>query len=79
MVRLPCRYPPGRGIGRAWAILDALVQYVHSAGCVVMARLRVMACGVCRVVVCVGEVAKVLSPCAVVCGVCWDRSHVVCE
>ena len=26
---------------------------------------------------CVGDVAKVLSPCAVVCGVCWDRSHVV--
>ena len=34
-------------------------------------------CVSCRV--CVGDVAKVLYPCAVVCGVCWDRSHVVCE
>ena len=40
-----------------------------------MARLRGMASGVCRVVLCVGDVAKVLHSCAVVCGVCRGSWH----
>ena len=35
----------------------------------------VMACGVCRVVLCVGDVAMVLHSCAVVCGVCRGSWH----
>ena len=60
---------------------------MHLVGCDVMAGWivpLVMACGVCRVVLCVGDVAKVLHSCAVVCGVsgflAWmPGSHVVRE
>ena len=67
---------------RAWATLDVLALHVHTAGCGAMSYLLWHDPVVCVVsCLCVREVgiAKVLSPCAVVCGVCWDHSHVVCD